>query len=388
VLYNVLSARAKTIADRAIGYTTTNQYNLLCLYHLLIIYVCTITDEFSTVEQHTTEPIDELLSTVQPVSIDFTAVKQTLLKAHQLYLEVRGFTTDETDVATTAAADNADQTDDTMKALAAALYSRHSEHYDVAQQISTRIYSTYSTWYNLSWLLRDSLDVSISSMYSAYLRTSKHAEKWQQVIEATTKLLLSLEQDSSIGDSCEQMCYRIVRKLTKATNMVNDVAPSEAVASQLTEYIHSHRATTAMQTVNQVSLMYSSICDDLQELIVHVGTDSVHYATVVELAASANSIRDWKVDTSTYKIIDSVNDKVSQHVRVSQDLSRGLKRVYSDDHKCTHLCRSIMQQIKTTSKLLAIVAIQQVSYHCVSKSYLTFPAFRCSYCCIVLCMCT
>jgi hypothetical protein len=335
-----------------------------------MLHTAELSDKLQSLGALEAEPTEPIPKAVQPVAIDFNSVKQTLLKADKLYLEVRGFTASTASATTTATASAADQTDDSVQALVLALYHHH-EHYDTALQISTGVYSTYSAWCGFLWLFRVSSTANKTSMYSACLRTTEQVQQWQLHIADLTTLLQSLKQDSSVADSCEQMCERILHTLTEATNMVNDVAPSEAVASQLTVYIQNNIVTTAMQAVNKVTYLYRAIYNDLHELEAQVGTDSVHYATVVELAASADLIKDWHGDTSTDKSIDLLYNRVSKHIALSLDLLQGLTRVYGLDGKSTQLCTRIVEQIERASDALAaiLVAVQQVTYQCSCVSH-------------------
>jgi hypothetical protein len=274
--------------------------------------------------------------TVQPVSIDIDTVKQTLMKANELYSEVNGHTTD-----ATAATANADRPDDSMRALVRAVYS-HPEHYKVALGISNDVYSTYNAWFSFYRQLNDASDADICSMCSVYLETNVHVKQWQQHTEEATDLLHSLEEDISVDDSCEQLCYRIVRKLTKATAMVETVAPSEELTRQLEEFMKGQ----AMQSVNQVVRICTSIFDDIQQLATLIGDESKHSFTVSEVAALAEFISYWERDASTSESVNIVHNTAFKLVHISEDLLQGLKRDYGTDHKCTQLCNSILEQIK------------------------------------------
>jgi hypothetical protein len=192
---------------------------------------------------------------VQPVPVDIDKVKQTLMNANELYSAVNGVTNDATATTTTTA--NAGQPDDSMRALVRALY-HHSEHYKVALNISNDVYITYGAWVSFYRQLNDSSNADICSMYSVYLETNEHVQQWQQHTKEATDLLHSLEQDSSVDDSCEQMCYRIVRKLTKAAAMVEAVAPSKTLVKQLTDYMKSYVATIGVPQLQQVDNNSSS----------------------------------------------------------------------------------------------------------------------------------
>jgi hypothetical protein len=275
-------------------------------------------------------------ATVQPVSIDFVKVKQALMKADQLYTELNGLT-------------NADQTDDSMSVLVRALY-HHSEHYKDALKDSNDMYSTYRLWSSMYKSLKNSPDVHAISTCSEYLKTALQVQKWQEQINSMTTLLRSLEHDSSVDDSCKQICNRIVRKLKEATDLVQAVAPSEELSRQLDAYVNSQ--------YHQVQSMYRSTCFTLQELEVQLGSTSRHYTSIQELLQSLSAIR---ISQETCNSVAGLCDSLSNHITQSQRLLRSLEEDGSVDIKLIKLCDSIVSQIKKANTMLIPVTADQVS---------------------------
>jgi hypothetical protein len=162
--------------------------------------------------------------------------------------------------------------------------------------------------------LRTSPDAHAVGTCSEYLNTTHQVAQWQEHINAMTTLLRSLEQDSSIDDSCTQICDRVVRKLKEATDIVKAVAPSEELTRQLDDYVNSQ--------CHQVKLLYRLIHTALQALVVQFRSTSTHYTSIQKLLKSVSmhytsiqkllksvSIsRTWK---ATWKRAGSTNDNAS-----------------------------------------------------------------------------
>eukprot|EP00953_Heterococcus_sp_UTEX-ZZ885_P010685 6235-Heterococcus_DN1.PRE.1 len=279
-------------------------------------------------------------ATVQPLSIDFVKIKQELMEADKLYSGLNSVT-------------SADQTDDSMRALVRALY-HHSQHYKDALDDSNKMYSTYSEWSSMYRSLKKSPDMHAISTCSDYLDTKQQVKEWQGHIKELTDLLHSLEQDSSIDDSCKQMCNRIVVKVQEATDIVKAVAPSKELSRQLDAYINSQ--------YNEVKLLYGSIHTALRELEVQLGRSaSGHHTSIQNLLASVSITRTWKAirkragstsdDASTHPV-DALRDSLSKHITQSQQLLQSLKQDDSVDFKLIELCDSIVSQIKKANAML------------------------------------